>query len=490
MTCRSLLGTIALGVIGLMSHPAGQPRPAGDASSAVRIGVLRDGAYSVRTMPLEAYVAAVLAGEAARESPAASLETLAIAIRTYTVANAGRHRTDGFDLCDQTHCQVLRQAMPATEQAASSTAGQILIDRSGEPAEIFYSASCGGRSEVPSAVWPGAVDHEYLPSERDEACRGEPVWSAELSADDLSRSLRAAGYRGRELRDLRILGHTVSGRAGRVGIDGFDPGEISGQDLRMAVGPTRLRSAAFEVERQGDVYRFEGRGYGHGVGLCVMGSVQLAAAGRGAAEILAKYFPGARIASAAGRSRTAPTAPAPRTAQAVGQGITLVLPPADEAWRAALIKLIVADRDALIGALSLPATVPLRVRFHPSAESYQRATASPWFTNGAIAAGEMHFLPVDVLDGRGLLGRTVRHEIVHALTDRYLVDRPLWVREGAAVYFSMDRKAGEEAPRLECPTDADIRQATSPGALSLAYTEALSCFARQIASGRSWLDIR
>ncbi len=489
MNVRPFPAFLALAVVGLAAQPSGQPRPAAEISTSVRVGALRGGTYAVSVIPLETYIARVLAGEAARESPPASLETLAIAIRTYTVANAGRHRSDGFDLCDQTHCQVLRQTMASTETAAAATAGQILVDRDGQPAEIFYSASCGGRSEVPSAVWPGAIDHEYLPSKDDDACGGEPVWSVEFTADELTRALRAAGYRGRQVKNVRILSRTVSGRAGRVLIEGFED-ELSGQDLRMAVGPTRLRSAAFDVKQQDDVYRFEGRGYGHGVGLCVMGSVQLAADGRSAIEILAKYFPGARIANAGGRVRTTPTAPAPRITQTAVPGITLVLPPDDEAWRAALIKMIAAGHDALVTTLSLPAPVPLRARFHASAADYQEATRVPWFTNGALVSGEMHFLPVDSLEDRGLLERTVRHEIVHALADRYFADRPLWVREGAASYFSVNRKPGEAGPRLECPTDADIRGATSPGALSLAYSAALSCFSRQVASGRSWLDVR
>jgi hypothetical protein len=183
-------------------------------------------------------------------------------------------------------------------------------------------------------------------------------------------------------------------------------------------------------------------------------------------------------------------APPPPTSQSVVPGVALVLPPADEDWRPALVKMIAAGHDALVAGLKLPAPVPLRARFHPSPESYQQATGLSWFTNGAVVAGEMHFLPVEALDGRGLLDRTVRHEIVHALADRFLADRPLWVREGAAVFYSTARKPGEDAPRLECPTDAEFRQATSPGALSLAYTQAGSCFARQIASGRSWLDVR
>ncbi len=86
-------------------------------------------ATRVTTVPLETYVARVLAGEAGRDSQPAALEALAIAVRTYTLANRGRHRADGFDLCDETHCQVMRTATAATERAAAATAGRVLAGR-------------------------------------------------------------------------------------------------------------------------------------------------------------------------------------------------------------------------------------------------------------------------------------------------------------------------------------------------------------------------
>ena len=54
---------------------------------------------------------------------------------------------------------------PATDRAAQATAGQVLM-RNGAIASMFYSASCGGRTEIPSNVWPGADDPPYLPSSR------------------------------------------------------------------------------------------------------------------------------------------------------------------------------------------------------------------------------------------------------------------------------------------------------------------------------------
>src|SRR5207244_1040897 len=84
--------------------------------------------------------------------------------------------------------------------------------------------------------------------------------------------------------------------------DGLRPAEISGQDLRVAVGRTlgwqHLKSTAFELQQRGDAYRFTGHGSGHGVGMCVIGSARLAERGVTAEAILARYFPGLTISGA------------------------------------------------------------------------------------------------------------------------------------------------------------------------------------------------
>ena len=178
--------------------------------SEVRIGFLRGGSYEIATIPMETYVARVLAGEAARESPSAALEALAIAIRTYAAANRGRHRADGFDLCDQTHCQVVRAAMPATERAALATAGQVLLFN-GEPATVFYSASCGGRTERPSGRLARRLSiRRICRSGRTKRASGQPEWTVDLKTVDLQRALAGAGFRG-TLRGIRIASRNESG---------------------------------------------------------------------------------------------------------------------------------------------------------------------------------------------------------------------------------------------------------------------------------------
>jgi SpoIID/LytB domain protein len=465
----------------------------------LRIGFARPGGgYTIQTIPLETYIARVLAGEAARDSPPAALEALAVTIRTFALGNRDRHRADGFDLCDETHCQVVRTATAATTRAAVATAGQVLT-HNGAIASVFYSASCGGRTEVPSNVWPGADDPPYLPSADDDACEGAPAWEASLSEADLLRAFRAAGFRGDRLRGLRIASHNSSDRVARLVVDGLMPAEISGQDLRVVVGRTLgwqyIKSTTFELRKQGTVYRFTGRGSGHGVGMCVIGSTNLAARGTSAAAILRRYFPGTVITTAVPRAavgvaRSAPAVPpVPPPLRPAAPGVLLTLPDEDQGERAAISRLVVQARDEVATALGVTPPPSIAVRFHRTADDYERATGRSWFTSGAWIDEELHLLPLVVLRDRDLLDRTIRHELVHAMADDVLAGRPAWVREGAALFFSV--KAGTvPQSRAACPQDNELLRPVSAGALANAYGRARACFARQIDAGRGWREIK
>src|SRR4029453_9169211 len=230
------------------------------AGRTIRLGSVADG--HVATVPLEVYVARVLAGEADPKAGDAAQQALAIAIRTYTLKNVDRHARDGYDLCDSTHCQVPRPSTPTSRRAAMATVGQVLTWR-GEIAEVFYSASCGGRSERAADVWPGA-NYPYLVSRADDVCDDDPEWTVDFSMDEVRRVLSGIGFEGDRLRDVRVDGRTSSGRVARLRLSGLQPDVIAGDQFRLAVGATRLRSTAFTVEKQGDRLRFTGRGFGHG----------------------------------------------------------------------------------------------------------------------------------------------------------------------------------------------------------------------------------
>ena len=422
--------------------------------SEVRVGFLRGGAYDVATIPMETYVARVLAGEAARESPSAALEALAIAIRTYAAANRGRHRADGFDLCDQTHCQVVRAASSATERAALATAGQVLLF-DGRPAAVFYSASCGGRTEraVGGLARRRSIRRTFRRS-LDDACQGQPEWTAELRAVDLQRALAAAGFRG-TLRSMRIASRNESGRVAQVDDRRADAGRdfragpadgvaapaaaaagsehvirSDGDSDRLPLRGTRLRP------RRRDVRRSDPCASPHG--------------GVSAASILERYFPG-----------TIACGPVRRANGVSLSGIDERLrAPRSSRWpRPRRVELRCRPRrDAAVersrcGSIGRP-------------RSIEQASGRPWFTSGTIVDGEMHLLPLGMLRDRGMLELTVRRQLTRLLTERELAGKPLWVREGTALHFG-DRPDDSAAARLtvrgSCPSDDELARPVSPG---------------------------
>ena len=352
------------------------------------------GGYTITTLALDTYVARVLAGEAARDSPPAALEALAITVRTFALANRDRHRADGFDLCDDTHCQVLRTATAATERAAKATAGQVLT-RGGVVASVFYSASCGGRTESPSDVWPGADDPSYLPIADDDACQGAPAWDAELSDGEMERALRAAGFRGDHLRELRVASKNASGRVAQLKVDGLDaarnlrprPARRRGPDARLAVfeehGVRTAASARF-VSLQRSWIRARGGAVRDWLGQpCGSRHDGL----RDPREVFSRHSDHRRRTtdvSGAAEAEPAPVpsvplpaAPVPAIVSRERADVTGVAPGRDEGERRTITALTVGARDDIARLLGVTAPMRVSVRFHPTTDDYSHATASP-----------------------------------------------------------------------------------------------------------------
>ena len=178
--------------------------------------------------------------------------------------------------------------------------------------------------------------------------------------------------------------------------------------------------------------------------------------------------------------------------------VLVSLPDDNEGEHATIVAQTSKARDDLARALGVSAP-RITLRFHPTTDDYERATGHAWFTSGAIVNNELHLLPLAVLRDRGVLERTIRHELVHAMADSTLGNRPAWVREGAAIYLAGEpmipgeprqRPAFKPEPRASCPDDNELLHPVSVGALSNAYARARRCFAKQIQAGRTWREVR
>jgi hypothetical protein len=356
----------------------------------------------------------------------------------------------------------------------------------GRPAEVFYSASCGGRSEAASQVWPGAIDHPYLASIEDDVHGSEVPWVVDLPAARIEQALHRAGFGGKRLKDIDVEQRSASGRVTRLHVSGLRPDTIAGDDFRLAVGARDLRSTSFTVKKIGRTFRFTGRGYGHGVGLCVVGAGVRAARGETATQILAQYYPGLMIQS----------------------GGTLVLPLADPATE--IDRVALRARDEIAAALHVTAPPALKVDVHESLDAYRQATGRPWWVSASVTGTTIDLAPVPVLMQGDGVEPAIRRGVAEALVSDALADRPAWVRVGAARYFASNANVesgtrttmepgnrnlepgtrnqhpDDLPPRVTCPTDAELMLPVSAAAHRDAEIRAEACFAQALARAGDW----
>jgi SpoIID/LytB domain protein len=470
----------------------------------LRIGSTTDGHVSI--IPLEVYVSRVLAGESDPRAADAAQQALAIAIRTYTLKNSNRHARDGYDLCDSTHCQVPRPSTPTSRRAAMATIGQVLTYR-GDVAEVFYSASCGGRSERAADVWPGA-DYPYLVSRGDDVCEDDPAWTANFTLADVQRALVRVGFDGERLEDVRVDGRTSSGRVARLQLAGMRPDVIAGDQFRQAVGAVNLKSTAFTVEKRGGEVRFTGRGFGHGVGMCVIGAGRRATRGETARAILAQYYPGLELTPLSGMTipvDTLTAAPSPQPAalprrSATGAGadvvaprasaISVMVPPSSPIAAFEIERMAASAHEQLARTLGT-SVLPMTIRLHDTLDSFRLATNRPWWVSEVAEGTLIDLAPAAVLAQRGGIEASVRMAVAELLVAGPLAGRAAWVRIGAARYFSVGPTAARAASsRTRCPSDAELLLAVSAPAQRDAETRAEGCFTRALETTKDWRAVR
>lgn len=311
--CVLLMATVAAGC-SPAPLPAPMPRP-GSPAQRLRVQVAQQG-NAVRRVGLEDYVRVSIISEFAPASgePAIverMLEVQAVIARTYALASRGRHAAQGFDLCSTTHCQLYEPSRlttsrwaPAAAAAVRRTAGAVLW-HGGAPAAALFHADCGGHTSTSVNAW-GGTPRPYLQAARDDSHAGtaHARWTYTVPAAALREALNADPRTrvGSRLDALQVVDRDSSGRAATVALRGRQERLVRGEDLRAVLsrrfGARAVRSTLFGIRRAGGAFVFEGRGFGHGVGLCQAGALARIQAGAKPADVLRRYYPGTTLRAA------------------------------------------------------------------------------------------------------------------------------------------------------------------------------------------------
>ena len=248
----------------------------------------------VLELRLEDYVAGVVAGEMPASFPPEALKAQAVAARSFALTRKIDAQAAGraWDIGASVLAQVFsRSPGPAARAAADATAGEVLVMEM-EPVEAYFHASCGGRTEGGLAAL--GRDLPYLAPVECGRCGGSPRvrWTLRVPARELAR---AAGLSGAAT-GARVVARTPSGRAEKMEIRAGERRALLGAaELRQRLGFSRLPSLAFDLKAERGAFVFDGRGQGHGAGLCQWGAAGLAKEGKDYRAILLHYYPGTEV---------------------------------------------------------------------------------------------------------------------------------------------------------------------------------------------------
>jgi stage II sporulation protein D len=220
------------------------------------------------------------------------LSSMEICIRSYIAANGRRHTDPRYSFCDLTHC-VHFTGMGDGSTAVSENA--IMCEAGKKPLNAFFHSTCGGNLTNPPVYWPGFSSKCYR-SGKDSVngeilCHASPhlKWKSFVPQKAMNDICTFNVVELQlQLKQERVSALTVTSGTSEKTISASVFLSAAGRRLGWNV----IKSNDFIVTKTAGGFMFEGKGLGHGIGLCQYGAVSLAKKGWPSAKILQFYYPG------------------------------------------------------------------------------------------------------------------------------------------------------------------------------------------------------
>lgn len=262
-----------------------------------KVFVQDDNLHFINRILLDQYLEGVLASEAGIMLESEYYKVQAIISRTYALSNLLKHVNEGFNLCDDVHCQAYFGRYEGESNqildGVRGTKGRVLIDSKMNEFPVFYSANCGGQSAETDQIWNTSIP-EYI-SHNDTFCvhTRQARWEKYILFTDFLDFLSSNYFLDVENADVLhgIINFKQESRRTFFLHPSFG---IPLRDLRQEFG---LKSTYFDLEIIGDKILFKGKGFGHGVGLCQEGAMNMIKKGKTCNQVLQYYFGSAQIAT-------------------------------------------------------------------------------------------------------------------------------------------------------------------------------------------------
>lgn len=243
----------------------------------------------INKVDVEKYIGGVVESESGKQTSLEYYKLQSILCRTYLLAHITRHVAEGFQVCDDVHCQAYlsRTIDEVVKKGVYATKGLVVVDNDLNLITAAFHSNCGGETVASQDVW--AMSTTYLKSVKDTFCLHQPHanWKRDIPLEDWKAYLQLKHKYPLD-DSLRLNDATSFTQPNGRAIYFTD------KDLKIPLKTIRadfqLKSTYFSIEQEGESVIFNGRGYGHGVGLCQEGAMHMADLNHSYKEILNFYY--------------------------------------------------------------------------------------------------------------------------------------------------------------------------------------------------------
>jgi len=255
----------------------------------IALGV-SDGVFRIiNEVGLDNYISGVTEAEAGSKAALEFYKVQAILARTFALVHINKHITEGYNLCDQVHCQAYygKPKDLSILRAVDVTRGKVVVDENLNLIIAAFHSNSGGQTANSEDVWGSHTS--YLRSIRDTFSVKMPNarWERKMLTDDWLSYLKLKHNYPIEKAEAKSMALNFNQDTRKIFLEASDV-RVPLKNVRTDL---QLKSTFFSIHQYGsDSVIFSGRGYGHGLGMCQEGAMRMVKLGYSYTDILNFYY--------------------------------------------------------------------------------------------------------------------------------------------------------------------------------------------------------
>ncbi|MDP2388596.1 MAG: SpoIID/LytB domain-containing protein [Bacteroidota bacterium] len=280
-----------------MLQPDRKPRYFDD-NMSISIEDLQDGKTPsklriINNTQIDHYIAGVSEAEAGSHSTVEFYKVQSILARTYALAHLYKHGPEGYNLCDQVHCQAFYGKSHDAEilEAVAGTKGMVVVDENLQLITAAFHSNSGGETVNSEDVWGAKTS--YLKTVKDSFSLKMPNarWERKMLAEDWLTYLKLKHNYPIDDSSAKTAALNFKQDSRKIN---FEYASVK-VPLKVVRTDLQLKSTFFSLEQKGDTILFRGKGFGHGIGMCQEGAMRMTKLGYKYKDVLNFYYKNVHI---------------------------------------------------------------------------------------------------------------------------------------------------------------------------------------------------